>query len=86
MPPNYDYQSQISRFIDQFQLNWQHHFSEQTLVAYIFSQKKYTLINLKEINVCANVLDLGQAGLHLVGINKNTSVVGNDFIKSLRFI
>jgi len=86
LPPDYDYQSEISRTIDQFQLGWQNHFSEQTLVAYVFFQKNYTLINLKEINVCANVLDFGQAGLHLVGINRNNSVASNDFIKSLRFI
>lgn len=86
LPADYDYQEEISKTIDQFELKWEHHFSEQTLVAYIFLKKNYNLISLKEINVCANILDYGEAGLHLVGLNKNSRVIGNNFIKNLRFI
>ena len=82
LPPEYDYQSEIKKTIEEFGIKWENHFSEQTLVAYIFSNKKPIILNIKKISVCVDELKFGSCGMHLVGLNKDKSSFGKTILGS----
>jgi hypothetical protein len=82
LKPDFDYQSYIKNTIEEFDIKWNNHFVEQTLVSYIISKQKHLKIKTKEIYVCADKIKMGASGIHLVGLNSKKEH-GADFLKQL---
>ena len=84
LPPNFDFEKKISNCIKLFNLNWQNHFDEQTLIAYITSQQTVQIIPLLEIQV-SNFTKNGNCGNHFIGLNSgynpNWAKCKKEFIK-----
>lgn len=69
LPPNYNYQKEISDKLLSIPGKWEDHMDEQTLIASILHQKITKIISLKEIYVCYNKYKRGNCGIHFVGLN-----------------
>lgn len=70
LPPGFDFKSRLEKEINTYGLEWNDHFDEQTLVAYVLSQhKNVKIIPQSEIAVSAHYLNFGTHGCHFVGLN-----------------
>lgn len=87
LPPNFDFEFKIKETIKSFNLKFENHFDEQTLISYIFSKEEnLKIINIKDISVHTENCPKGKFGIHFVGINKlnsfkNTTIYYKNYCK-----
>ena len=80
LPPNFDFLNAINEKL-QYNIQWQSHFDEQSIVALILQEKQTLIINKNKINVCFGscLHNKGTHGVHFVGLNGNEERHWNSF-------